>query len=218
MFPRRFTIRLTFVTAVLVAGTSSACNDLTLMSAPQGPATSRLEKPHETPHIAGANVPIVRRTTPLRVDESACARITPDDHSESVSLKLNKAGLKVTFPRGSVSSAINVCLVAHAGPLLTYSFYPHGLQFNTDITVRQSLRGTTAFHNSTLASDLIGGYLANGVENDVDTKGVGNFAQTFNVLGADEVGTVTNVTPSTVSFYTNHFSGYALASGKVVGP
>jgi hypothetical protein len=216
MLPRRFTIRLTFATAILLAGTSSACNDRTLISAPDGTATNRFDlKPLPQTHQVVASAAIVRRTKPLDFNETACGTISPEGRpGSSTSISLKNAGLKVTFPTGAVSSPTYVCLTAHAGVLLTYSFYPHGLHFNTDVTVQQTLKGTTAFHNSTLASDLIGGYLANEVATDVDANGVGAFAQVFNVVGADEAGAATNVTPSTAKFYTNHFSGYALASGR----
>ena len=215
MFPRRFTIRLTLATAVLLAGTSSACNDRTLISAPDVASTPRLDRKRDpNPSTTVASASIVRRTKALQANEFACGLITPTSRSEGTSLSLGKAGLKVTFPRGAVSSATNVCLVAHAGVLLTYSFSPHGLQFNLPIAVKQDLHGTTAFHNGTLASDLLGGYLANEVAKDVDINGVGSFAQVFTVQGADETGKLTNAKPSSVTFYTNHFSGYALASGR----
>jgi hypothetical protein len=215
MFPRRFTIRLTFATAILLAGTSSACNDRTLISAPDGTASNRFDlRQIAQTHQVVASAAIVRRTKPLALNETVCGQISPESRPGSTSLSLKNAGLKVTFPNGAVSSPTYVCLTAHAGVLLTYSFYPHGLHFNADVTVQQDLHGTTAFHNSTLASDLIGGYLANEVATDVDANGVGAFAQVFNVVGADEAGVTTNVTPMTAKFYTNHFSGYALASGR----
>ena len=82
------------------------------------------------------------------------------------------------------------------------------------IKVQQDLHNTSAWKNPTIMSGMLGGYLANGVERDVDSHGVGSFAQVFNIYFSDETGTFSKTTPALVKFYTNHFSGYALASGR----
>ena len=67
MFPRRFTIRLTLATAVLLAGTSSACNDRTLISAPDVASSPRLDKKRDpNPSTTVARAAIVRRTKALK--------------------------------------------------------------------------------------------------------------------------------------------------------
>ena len=214
MFTRRFTRQLTLLAALLFAGTSSACNDRTLLSAPDAPATAKLGlKRGVGARSAVASAPIVRRTRLLASDETACELVPPTSPSGSRSISLKNAGLKVTFPNGAVSAPTNVCLVAHAGSLLTYSFYPHGLQFAANLTVQQDLRGTTAYHNSLIMSTLMGGYLANDVKVDVDLNGVGSFAQVFSVYADDEAAPLIEK-GTFVKFFTNHFSGYALASGR----
>ena len=191
----------------------SACGDRAMPSAPErlaAPAASHAV----IPTVVIARAPIVRRTARLDNPEYACGVLTPTLSGGSLSLNLRKAGLKVIFYDGAVTGEQWVCIVAHPGELLTYSFYPHGLQFATAVKVQQDLHGTTAWRNSAVMGNMMGGYLPNGVEHDVDAAGVGSFAQVFDVVYADETGTFTKTTPALVKFYTNHFSGYALASGR----
>jgi hypothetical protein len=150
---------------------------------------------------------------PLRSDAVSCRVIDPSRARETT-IALEAAGLRVSFPFNSVATPTRVCLTAHAGDLLTYTFEPHGLQFNAPIVVQQELRGTTAFHNPQLAGRIVGGYLLNGVTADVDGQGVGQFAETFTTAVVDDGDAPTRTTPARASFTTLHFSGYALASGK----
>jgi hypothetical protein len=209
-------IRLSRVVAlsVLVIGFSAACGDNTFTSAPV-----RLGVPAEShadaiPSTLIARAAIVHRTQTLSEWEYVCDVVTPTMSGGSMSLTLRKAGLKVHFYDGAVDTPQKVCIVAHPGALLTYSFYPHGLQFKNNIKVQQDLKGTTAWKNATIMSSMMGGYMPNGVENDVDANGVGSFAQVFEVYYSDDSDTFTKTTPALVKFYTNHFSGYALASGR----
>ena len=216
MFIRRLTTRLTLLTAVFLAGAASACNDPTLLSAPESPNAARLDAKHAG-KLSGTVVKaaVLRRAKALETDETSCGLVTPISARGRTTISLEHAGLAITFADGAVSSPTNVCLVAHAGALLTYSFYPHGLHFRAAVAVQQDLRGTTAFHNSAMMSGLFGGYLANEVANDVDVDGVGTFAQTFEVFDADSASAAPKGTTSFVRFYTDHFSGYALASGRL---
>lgn len=222
MLHRRLSFRLTLASAIVLVGTSSACNDRALVAPESLAAPQEIRRSDGAvgapvavkPSITIVRAAIVRRTQPLTVMESQCAYLTPVIPSGSMSVALKKAGLKVHFSSGAVTTPTRVCLVAHPGALLTYSFYPHGLRFNNEIKVQQDLHNTTAWKNPTVMSGMLGGYLANGVERDVDSKGVGSFAQVFNIYFSDETGTFTKTTPSLVKFYTNHFSGYALASGR----
>jgi hypothetical protein len=158
---------------------------------------------------------ILRRVEPLRSDEASCRFIDPSRTRQQTTIALRRAGLRVSFPVNSVPAPTRVCLTAHAGELLTYTFEPHGLQFNVPIVVQQDLRGTTAFHNPRLAEAIVAGYLLNGVAADVDGDGVGQFEETFTTAVFDDGDAPTRTTPARASFSTLHFSGYALASGKV---
>jgi hypothetical protein len=140
--------------------------------------------------------------------------IDPTRGHAATTIALRTAGLRVSFPINSVSVPTHVCLTAHAGALLTYTFQPHGLQFDAPIVVQQDLRGTTAFHNPQLAERILAGYLLNGVTADVDVQGIGQFEETFSTAVFDDGDAPTRTTPARASFSTLHFSGYALASGK----
>jgi hypothetical protein len=157
---------------------------------------------------------ILRRVRPLRSDEVSCRFIDPSRARGATTVALKAAGLRVSFPQTSMSAPTRVCLTAHAGDLLTYTFQPHGLQFNQPILVQQDLRGTTAFHHPLLAEGILGGYLLNGVAADVDADGVGQFEETFTTTVFDDGDLPTKTTPARATFSTSHFSGYALASGR----
>lgn len=215
MLSRPHTVRRTFVVTLLVLGVTSACSDDA--SAPSAPGSMAAPITHTSdliPSTVIARAPVVRRTQPLADSESQCADLTPKFSGGSLVLSLKKSGLKVSFYDGAVSAKTTVCLTAHPGDLLTYSFYPHGLKFNKDIKVQQDLHGTTAWKNPEVMAGMMGGYMPNDVWEDVDADGVGSFAQVFSVYYADDTGTLGKSPPTVVRFYTNHFSGYALASGR----
>jgi hypothetical protein len=197
---------------VLAIGSALACGDTAPLSAPErlSPRTAALSRGG---HRQRVRVPILRRIEPLRADEVACRTIDPATIAGSVSIALPDAGLRVSFPEGSLPSTTRICLTAHAGSLLTYSFNPHGLQFGVPVQVQQDLRGTTAYKDRVMARTMIAGYLSAGVQADVDDQGVGTFAETFSTSMYDEAEKPTKTAPASVTFNTVHFSGYALASG-----
>lgn len=199
---------------VLATGSALACGDTAPLSAPErlAPETAALSRSGRRHRV---RVPILRRREPLRADEVACRTIDPVRMSRGVSITLRDAGLRVSFPVGSVPATTQICLTAHAGSLLTYSFHPHGLQFGVPVQVQQDLRGTTAYHDSDMARSMIAGYLSAGVQSDVDDQGVGTFAETFSTSVYDDARKSTSTAPASVTFTTVHFSGYALASGRV---
>ena len=198
---------------VLATGGALACRDTAPLSAPErlSPQVAALSRGG---HRQRVRVPILRRLEPLRTDEVACRTIDPATISGSVSIAIPDAGLRVSFPAGSVPAATEICLTAHAGSLLTYSFHPHGLQFGVPVQVQQDLRGTTAYHDRVIARTMVAGYLSAGVQYDVDAQGVGTFAETFSTTVYDDANSLTTTKPASVTFNTVHFSGYALASGR----
>ncbi|MEP6731703.1 MAG: hypothetical protein ABJE10_13730 [bacterium] len=214
---RRPSPRPAVVTTMLLVVLSASCSDSSLVSAPSSSITPQgASLDHGKLGDMGlapvARAVIVRRTSKLTADETACAVVSPL-HGATISLK--KSGLKVTFDQGAVSASTNICIVAPAGDLLTYNFLPHGLQFNSSIKVEQDLKLTNAHNNHLIQAALVGGYLANGIDTDVDLDGVGTFAQVFDVSDSDSGLPIAKVTSSSAKFYTNHFSGYALASGRM---
>jgi hypothetical protein len=197
---------------IIVAAGAIACGDQVLPSAPAlTPSAPSMERGSARGRFRAS---ILRRMQPLRSDELSCRLIDPTRARRETTIALEKAGLRVSFPVNSVSAPTRICLTAHAGELLTYTFQPHGLQFNVPILVQQDLRGTTAFHNPRLAEGIVAGYLLNGVTADVDVDGVGQFEETFTTAVFDDGDAPTRTTPARASFTTLHFSGYALASGK----
>jgi hypothetical protein len=202
------------VALVLVTGGALACGDTAPLSAPErlSPQRAALSRGGHRQHL---RIPILRRLEPLLTDEVECRFIDPATISGSVSIALPDAGLRVSFPAGSVPAATQICLTAHAGSLLTYSFNPHGLQFGVPVQVQQDLRVTTAYKDRVTARNVIAGYLAAGVQADVDAQGVGTFAETFSTSLYDAAAQPTTTDPASVTFTTVHFSGYALASGRV---
>lgn len=200
--------------AVLIAAIAGAlaCGDLAPPSAPRlaAPDAGAQSKIQLGNHV---RFPVLARTQRLRRNEVACRDMDPAA-TVDVTIALAKAGLKVTFPAGSVGESTEICLTAHAGRLLTYTFEPHGLHFQRPIQVEQDLSHTNAFHNPAVASTLVFGYLEDGVDVDVDADGVGEFAETFDTGVRGDAQNIAPELPSTATFETIHFSGYALASGK----
>ena len=196
---------------IIAAAGAMACGDQVLPSAPAPRLAALSLVKVEKSRVRAA---VLRRMQPLRSDEVSCRVIDPTLGRRETTIALKKAGLRVSFPEHSVSVPTQVCLTAHAGDLLTYTFQPHGLRFDVPILVQQDLRGTTAFHNPLLTEGILAGYLLNGVTTDVDIDGVARFDETFTTAVFDDVDVPTRTSPARASFSTVHFSGYALASGK----
>jgi hypothetical protein len=199
------------VVLIAVAAVAIACGENASPTTPLlAPATISAARGSAGHHRS----PVIGRGESLTADETACRYINPARTTRDVTIALSRAGLRVTFPAGSVPTASNICLTAHAGALLTYDFQPHGLRFARPILVQQDLRRTRAYHDGSVAGTLVAGYLANGVAADVDALGNAQFAETFETSVVDDAGAPTTRSPSRISFQTIHFSGYALASGK----
>lgn len=156
---------------------------------------------------------VLRRTQSLVTDEWACAVVKPKLPKNGMSIKLKRARLGLHFRSGAVDAPTWVCLQAHKGDLVTYSFHPHGLKFNNDIKVQQDLHGTAAYQSEAVMSQLEAGYMKNG-QADIDEAGVATFSETFPIHYFDGTTVFDKTTPSVAKFYTNHFSGYAMASGR----
>jgi hypothetical protein len=147
---------------------------------------------------------ILQRSKSLKADIVATATIGP----EGGSLVIEDAGLMVLFPHGAVSSQLTVFATAARGKNVLYTFEPHGVQFSRPIIIAQLLSATTyTKRNRELAPSLQGGYLPNGVQ-DVNALGMATFAETFATAYMVRGGS------AYVAFATNHFSGYAMASGR----
>ncbi|HVE78635.1 MAG TPA: hypothetical protein VNA89_07230 [Gemmatimonadaceae bacterium] len=166
-----------------------------------------LEKPMQTP--------VLRRNRALPRDLVAYALIWPGQNANtSQSVKIRDAGLAVHFPYNAVKKPTWVKVTAHAGDLVAYSLEPHGITFDTLIKVQQDLKYTTAYRDTALTRQLHGGYLPNGLA-DIDPLGIATITESFPIYynESDPTGQV-KLTPSVAKFYTNHFSGYIIATGR----
>jgi hypothetical protein len=157
--------------------------------------------------------PVVVRTQPLSRDITVSAWVYPNNTAKQA-VKIKDAGLAVQFPPGSVTSPVYVTLVAHAGKYVTYDFYPHGSTFAQPLKIQQDLHGTSAYHNEAVMSDLIGGYMDDGQDDLDQVTGLASLAETFTIFYWDDTDVFKKTTPSVAKFYTRHFSGYVLASGR----
>jgi len=201
----------------LVAVVAGACSD----SATTGPATgSGLTPSFATATItSGGNgtvavAPVLKRTTPLASNIVVSAVITRGNPgSAAQSIKIDAAGLKVSFPWNAVRVPTTIKITAYAGDLVSYSFEPHGIQFDTTIKVQQELKGTNAYKDDALRMSLAGGYLDDGLA-DINSDGTADISEVFPIYynETDPTGT-TKLTPSVAKFETRHFSGYIIATG-----
>jgi len=187
------------VYTVIAAIAMSACGDRT---GPLEPTLTRLET---SPAAANgeSHAKILMRSKALKGDLQATTTVTPDGGT----LAIPDAGLLVVFPRGAVSRSLVVTVKAHGGKDIVYSFEPHGTHFTQPIAIAQLLDLIAYSKKSGESLPAIhAGYLQHGL-NDVDALGVGTFSESFPAKYM-EGGNNTYVV-----FATNHFSGYALASG-----
>jgi hypothetical protein len=79
--------------------------------------------------------PVFEREEPLRYDEVVTQTIGRDGGV----IRLPRAGLTVTVPRGALTSPTRITVTAPAGDLLGYEFAPHGLQFKKPVTLTQEV-------------------------------------------------------------------------------
>lgn len=73
-------------------------------------------------------------------------------------IQIRKAGFQVDFSRGAVRTPTRITVTALRGRNVAYQFEPHGIVFAAPVTIRQSLRNTSAWRDRALAGDLQGSY------------------------------------------------------------
>jgi hypothetical protein len=132
--------------------------------------------------LAGAILsPVFEREQPLRYDEVVTQTVGRDGGV----IRLPRAGLTVTIPRGALTANTRITVTAPEGDLYGYEFAPHGLEFRKPVTLTQEV--------TTPEGGLEAIYFD------------GELQPTVQVL---EVLPVTS-SRSTASFRIEHFSGYA---------
>lgn len=209
---------------VLAIAGIAACGDNPAPLAPRpssGPALEIVNPP--------VKKPVVKRLTPLATWEYTSVWLYPSTASSTkgkgkrtitsstpVTVKLRLSNLTVEFPVGAVNAPVQVWVVAYPGDEVAYEFYPHGLHFNAPIKIQQDLHGTEAYMNEPIMSDMQGGYMPNGMADIDSLTGEATFTEIFPVVYAQGDTVYEKLTPSIAKFYTTHFSGYALASGRRV--
>jgi hypothetical protein len=172
---------------VLVILGAFACGE------PTAPDSQSELAPSFTANAPKHELPLLARSHPV-APERASARVGP----EGGTLSLSRAGLTLVIPPGALPRTLTIEVRTNSRDLVSYAFAPHGLRFAKPVEVVQALSGLQPINGL----PVTGGYLANG-RLDVDTAGVGRFAQLMPVRRGNE----------SVAFFTMHFSGYAFASG-----
>jgi hypothetical protein len=120
--------------------------------------------------------------------------------SEGGVIELPQAGLTLRIPRGALSAATRISVSASAGPLVAYTFEPHGTRFARVVTAEQSLAGTAAEGSTSSVSAR--GYFSSTDAINQDT----NQAVVTELSLVEE-----DPSRDVVRFYLNHFSGYLVA-------
>jgi hypothetical protein len=145
-------------------------------------------------------VPAVTRTTPLAADQTVTVSIGSEGGTFTV-----PGGLKVTVPRGAVSSRITFTATALKGDLVAYEFGPHGIKFAKPLVMEQDLRNTSAGLIGKLTTSLLGlkaGYFADRSSLDYRYK---------TALVSELLPISLNLNLNTARWEVWHFSGYMVA-------
>jgi hypothetical protein len=98
---------------------------------------------------------------------------------------------------------MTITATALPGRVVAYDFEPHGTRFRSTIKIRQELAGTT-WANNTGRVVWEGGYFVDPAQID-QARGTATVNETFNAA----------VTGNTVNFWTGHFSGYLMSTGRI---
>ena len=203
-------VLLTLV-AVATLGALAACADAPTAAqrAPEAPrqllgipGTESLDSA-----IAQATAPIVstalKRTTPLATDLTASALIG----EKGGLVAIPAAGLRLEVPSGAIrGTPVRVTVRALAGSLVAYEFGPHGQRFKRSLRITQDLAGTNWLEANPLLMEAV--YFKDESQIDVLTGDV----------TVDEILPVAlDLLRGRVGFNVEHFSGYAVSTGRSKG-
>jgi len=156
---------------------------------------------------AGLIGSVLDLTTSLLTSVTSLLRLTPQpeltrsitvDYAGGV-LNIPETGLRITIPRGAVSSRTTITVKSIAGLMVAYDFEPHGIQFAVPLQFSQDLAGTRIKERDVLS----GGY----------------FSSTSQLLPWLGLGKVSETLPARVVdnravFDIWHFSGYMVSTGR----
>jgi hypothetical protein len=185
-----------WILTLTAACAAASCGDR-ISTEPGAVATAR---PTLDVSAASDVVRLLKRTDVLPSGLSASGVIGP----KGGHLDIPKAGFRIEFPAGAVTTPTRITVTALGGNNVAYRFEPHGLVFNVPVAIRQSLRNTTAWKNPALAAELQGSYFERLLVDPSET-----YARSFEKRAA-RLEESTKV----LEFSVEHFSGYLLSTGK----
>lgn len=165
--------------------------------------TTQAPSSHTEATLSGRGT-LIKRTVTINEDVSVQQTITPSGGF----IMLPASGLIMYFPQGAVASDVSVTVTARKGNRVLYSFAPHGITFNTPVYVLQNVKGTELDVPPRKRPEVHAGYISD-CTTFIHTDGTADFSE---VMPAAYYGKK----KSTFAYFTiRHFSGYALASGRV---
>jgi len=178
--------------AIVAACAAAACGDRMPTEMPVASAAA--------PTFArpDAVVGLLKPTEPLRETLHATAVIGP----RGGKIQIPGAGFRIEFPRGAVAIPTRITVTALRGDNVAYMFEPHGLAFNTPVTISRSLHGTAAWKTS-LADNLQGSYFERLVVDPTET-----FARSL-----EKRPSQLKDSKGRLDFSIEHFSGYMVSTG-----
>jgi len=204
--------RLALTLMLFGGGTlASGCGDsVTNASHPIDGETPKLAAFFSTAPAPG--MVVMRRTEKLADDVSVTGQFNYYDDGW---LSLPAAGIHIYVPEGAVRTKerVGITLTALAGDAVAFEFSPHGITFAKPLRIRVDVDDTEAEYledkdpPNGLLSDLIGVYYewnADGLAVPVE-----KFPIYWNDMGGDAAGPGDH--DGVIEFFTNHFSGYAIA-------
>jgi hypothetical protein len=114
------------------------------------------------------------------------------------------SGLRLTVPKGAVSSNVTFSITRRPGGVVAYDFQPHGIRFAQPLTVQHPTAGTNFFQLSNPGA-VEGAYFADasGINASTGTAVVNEFRPTS--VSADR---------GAIAFTVSHFSGYIITTGR----
>jgi hypothetical protein len=186
-----------WVLSLAAACAVAACAD----GFPTEPETARSAGPTVSAGSTGDIVRILKRTDELSSSLTVSGVIDP----RGGHLKIERAGVRVDFPRGAVTTPTLITITAVRGRNVAYTFEPHGITFAQPVTIRQSLRNTVAWKDAALAAELQGSYFERLLVDQSES-----FARTREHRG----GKLKELSRQ-LEFTIEHFSGYMVSTGKL---
>ena len=194
---RRFHAIAVGLVTVGFAALAVACGD-----SPSGPVPRSLTSGADASYsVAGAKpekpTKVKGLTWTKEVSEVTERRVIgPDGGTISI-----PAGIRITVPKGAVSSPVAFSVTRLAGKVVAYSFEPHGTTFAVPLLIEQPTLGTNLMKLPPVSS-IEGAY----------------FSELNQISG---IGVVTEFEPTFVSadkawirFTVKHFSGYMVSTGR----